>query len=60
MPDHADNYIRLVDPDGNEVGVLDELCGHHCGVITVGGATQMVRHCNCSECHEGKLNGATS
>lgn len=51
MAEHGDNYTRLLNDKGEEVGVLSPECGHHCGVKTVGHAHQMVRHCPCGECH---------
>jgi hypothetical protein len=51
MPDHGEDYERMLSPEGEEIGVLDALCGHHCGVKTVGQAHQLIRHCPCTECH---------
>lgn len=54
MAEHGANYIRAVDPvTKEEVGQLGTDCGHHCGVITVGGSKQHIGHCNCGECHNG-------
>lgn len=55
MADHGDHYTRAVAPDGSEIGELGPECGHHCGVITVGGRDHHIGHCSCDECH-GKLN----
>lgn len=51
MTDHGDNYKRMTDDDGKEVGQLGPKCGHHCGVLTVGAAHSHLRHCKCAECH---------
>lgn len=51
MPDHGDNYTRLKDDKGEEIGKLGPECGHHCGVISVGNAGQHVAHCPCKDCH---------
>lgn len=54
MADHGPDYVRTVDPKtGSEIGKLGTDCGHHCGVVTVGGSHAHVGHCNCSECHNG-------
>lgn len=54
MADHGDNYKRMTDEEGNEVGSLPPACGHHCGVITVGHSDQHEGHCACPECHNMK------
>ncbi len=52
MADHGNNYVRAVADNGDgEIGALPPECGHHCGVLTVGNAKQLERHCACKECH---------
>lgn len=51
MADHGDNYVRLMGDECEEIGVLGPDCGHHCGALIVGHARQMIRHCDCRQCH---------
>lgn len=53
MAEHGDNYKRMKADDGSEIGKLGPHCGHHCGIITVGGNDQHIGHCPCEECHAG-------
>jgi hypothetical protein len=52
MADHGDNYVRQKGEEGEEIGELSVYCGHHCGVITVGGKDKHIGHCACPECHD--------
>lgn len=56
MADHGENYKRMTDAEGNEIGQLGPECGHHCGVITVGHDTGHVGHCGCLECHADDIS----
>lgn len=47
MAQHDEPYEKAPE----NTGKLGADCGHHCGVITVGGNDQHVGHCNCPECH---------
>lgn len=47
------DYVRQLSPDGEEIGVLGYECGSHC-VVQMAGKHQLVRHCPCEECHDGK------
>lgn len=49
------SYVRSKHPETDEeIGRLGYQCGSHCGVVTVGHATEKIGHCPCSECHNGR------
>lgn len=52
MPKIEEPHIKYV-PEPNDKRLLTVECGHHCGVITVGGSHRHIGHCPCVECHDG-------
>jgi hypothetical protein len=54
MAQHEEPYYKHSPKEGEPKGELGPDCGHHCGVVTVGRAHQIKRHCPCGECHNGE------
>ncbi len=48
MAKHEEPYIKKNPEDGE----LGPGCGHHCAIIQAGVGHQLLKHCDCTECHD--------